>query len=87
VSIGGTRPVYPDGIADDSLGSLPNTPAPERAGGEYTGDQTSKWVAAPGSVKGIQPVTATNPDGDFAGVPVMAITAEVARTLSGRQPG
>jgi hypothetical protein len=55
--------VFPDGVAPDSGGFFPNSPAPER-GHEVTGEDLS-WVGGP---KGHQPRTATNPDGDMPGV-------------------
>jgi hypothetical protein len=57
---------FPDGIADDAAGFIPNFSAPERVYGEYTGEQLS-WVGGP---RGHQPITSTNPDGDIPGVPV-----------------
>lgn len=56
---------FPDGVADDAVGFIPNPPAPEK-GHEFTGEDLS-WVGGP---HGYQPITSTNPDGDFPGVPV-----------------
>jgi hypothetical protein len=57
---------FPDGLAVDHIGFIPNTPAPEQQFPEYTGEQL-QWVGGP---KGLQPITSTNPDGDISGVPV-----------------
>lgn len=57
-----------DGIADEPV-EWPNLPAPERAAGEYTGDDLS-WVAGPGRAVGVQPNTSTNPKGQIKGVPL-----------------
>ena len=55
---------FPDGVAKDAVGMIPNIPAPERT--SFTGDDLS-WVGGP---KGYQPITSTNPDGDIPGVPL-----------------
>jgi hypothetical protein len=70
---------FPDGVADDAMGSVTNLPAPERS--SFTGEDVS-WVGGP---KGHQPITSTNPDGDIPGMPVMTITAAVAAKLAGPQ--
>ena len=57
---------FPDGVAVDAVGSLPNLIAPERLVPAYTGDQL-QWVGGP---VGHQPITSTNPNGDIPGVPV-----------------
>ena len=49
----------------------------------YTGDHTADWEAGRGGAHGFQPKTFTNPDGDIAPVPAMAITAELAAVMSG----
>jgi hypothetical protein len=56
---------FPDGVAFDAVGYTPNVIAPERPYGEYKGEQLS-WVGGPA---GPQPITSTNPDGDYPGVP------------------
>jgi hypothetical protein len=63
---------------------IPNFPAPERAGGEYTG---SPVTAVLGGTHGYQPQGANNPLGDVPGVPVMSLTAETLGKLSGPQDG
>lgn len=55
---------FPDGVAPDAVGFIPNPAAPERT--SFTGEDLS-WV---GKGHGYQPITATNPDGDYPGVPV-----------------
>jgi hypothetical protein len=55
---------FPDGVAPDAVGSLPNPPAPEALLPELHGE--AQFYGGP---KGIQPITATNPDGDVAGIP------------------
>jgi hypothetical protein len=57
-----------DGIAGQPV-SWSNVPAPERAAGEYTGDELS-WVAGPGGAYGAQPRTSTNPHGTIVGIPL-----------------
>lgn len=57
-----------DGIAGTPV-FWGNLPAPERAAGEYTGDDLS-WVAGPGRAIGVQPLTSTNPEGTIHGIPV-----------------
>jgi hypothetical protein len=59
---------FPDGVAPDALGHIPNYPAPEE-GHEFTGEDLS-WVAGPGEAHGYQPITSTNPDGDYPGAPL-----------------
>lgn len=49
----------------------------------YTGDHTADWEAGKGGAHGFQPRTFTNPDGDIAPVPAMAITAELAAMMQG----
>lgn len=63
---------------------IPNFPAPERAGGEYTGNPVT---AVLGGTHGYQPQGANNPLGDVPGIPVMSINAETLQVLSGAQPG
>ena len=62
---------------------IPNPPAPERAGGQYTGNPVT---AVLGGTIGIQPQGANNPAGQVPGVPVMSITAASLQLLSGPQP-
>jgi hypothetical protein len=57
---------FPDGIAVDAVGFIPNPPAPEKQFGEYHGEQLN-WV---GPSHGYQPITSTNPNGDYPGMPV-----------------
>ena len=57
---------FPDGVAPDTPGMLPNPPAPEALAPPLTHEDLS-WVGGP---KGLQPVTAANPDGDYAGYPL-----------------
>ena len=60
---GGT--VYPAGEF-----FIPNPPAPEEQVAEFTG-QDNTWIAGVGGAQGLQPITADNPNGDFAGVSPM----------------
>lgn len=60
---------FPDGVAPDALGFIANPKAPEEMFPEYTGDDLS-WV---GPSHGYQPITSTNPDGDYPGIPVMSL--------------
>jgi hypothetical protein len=62
---------------------IPNPPAPERAGGEYTGNPI---LAVLGGTVGYQPNGANNPVGNVGSVPVMSITAATLALLSGPQP-
>jgi hypothetical protein len=62
---------------------IPNPPAPERAGGQYTGNPIT---AALGGTIGYQPQGANNPEGQTPGVPVMSINAATLQMLSGAQP-
>lgn len=55
-------------------GWIANTPAPERALPEYTGDPTPHWRGNP-----------TGWMAQPASVPVMAITAAIAQMLAGAQ--
>jgi hypothetical protein len=63
-----------DGIANGSLGFLPNPKAPEMQVPEFHGEDTS-WYNDGSTgpvVKGMQPITSTNPNGDYAGVSPMS---------------
>jgi hypothetical protein len=60
-----------------------NPPAPEREGGEYTGNPI---LASLGGTVGHQPQGANNPAGDVGSVPVMSLTAATLALLSGPQP-
>jgi hypothetical protein len=62
---------FPDGLAEGSLGMLPNPKAPEENYPPLVGEDLS-WVAGPGGAKGKQPITSTNPNGDYAGVSPMS---------------
>jgi hypothetical protein len=62
---------FPDGVAPDTLGFLPNPKAPEENYPPLIGEDLS-WVAGPGGAKGVQPITSTNPNGDYAGVSPMS---------------
>lgn len=67
---------------DDNF--IPNMAAPERAGGEYTGDPNADGTW--GGPAGMQPQGPNNPNGNVAGVAAMTITAELAGFLEGPQP-
>jgi hypothetical protein len=62
---------------------IENFPAPERAGGEYTGNPA---LAALGGTVGIQPQGENNPEGQVPGIPAMALTAATMAMLCGPQP-
>jgi hypothetical protein len=62
---------------------IPNFPAPERAGGEYTGNPVTAVLGGP---TGIQPQGANNPAGQIPGIPIMSIRADTLAMLSGPQP-
>jgi hypothetical protein len=62
---------------------IPNPPAPERAGGEYTGNPITAVLGGP---TGHQPGGDNNPLGDNGSVPVMSLTADALATLCGSQP-
>jgi hypothetical protein len=66
------------------MGYIPNFPAPERAGGEYTGNPIT---SALGGTTGYQPQGPNNPAGQVPGIPVMSINAATAERLEGPQPG
>ena len=53
----------PDGIAVYAVGDILNIPAPERT--SFTGEDLS-WVSG---AKSYQPITSTNSDGDYPGMP------------------
>jgi hypothetical protein len=57
---------------------IPNQPAPERAGGERTGEIDYSQNANP--VKGLQPGF------DLAGVPLASLTPELVARMAGPQP-
>jgi hypothetical protein len=60
---------FPDGVANDTPGMLPNPPAPEALVPPLTHEDTA-WIADNTTrAKGLQPVTATNPNGDYPGYP------------------
>jgi hypothetical protein len=63
---------------------IPNFPAPERAGGEYTGSTFPQWS---GGTTGYQPYRPNNPEGQVGSIPVMSLNPETLETLSGPQPG
>ncbi|MGD0067842.1 MAG: hypothetical protein ABSB76_30950 [Streptosporangiaceae bacterium] len=64
-----------DGIAKTSIGFIPNPPAPEELVPPLIGEDTS-WVATNATrAKGLQPITNTNPNGDYAGVSPMSPAA------------
>jgi hypothetical protein len=53
---------------------VPNTPAPERALGDRTGDNYLGGSNPDGvRVAGLQPKTDANPDGELVGIPLMSI--------------
>ena len=63
---------FPDGVAPDTPGMLPNTPAPESLLPQLTHDDES-WIATNATrAPGIQPKTATNPEGELIGIPFSA---------------
>lgn len=65
-------PADMDGIAKTSIGFLPNPKAPEETFPPLIGEDTS-WIATPATrAKGVQPITNTNPNGDYAGVSPMS---------------
>jgi hypothetical protein len=57
-----------DGIAKGSLGFIANYTAGEAQLPQRTGEDTS-WI---GPGKGYQPITSTNPSGDYQGVSPMS---------------
>jgi hypothetical protein len=61
---------------------IPNPPAPERAGGEYTGNPIT---AVLGGTVGHQPGGDNNPLGDNGSIPVMSLTADALACLVGPQ--
>lgn len=63
---------FPDGVAEDAVGWLPNPPAPETLLPPVTSEELEA-VAGPGGAIGPQPITSTNPDGDYPGIPLMAL--------------
>ena len=62
---------FPDGVANGSIGNLPNPKAPEENFPPLVGEDLT-WVAGVGGAKGMQPVTSTNPNGDYQGVSPMS---------------
>lgn len=48
----------------------------------YSGDQSSTWVAAPGSEVGPQPISDSNPHGTYAAMPAMTLTLETLGLLA-----
>jgi hypothetical protein len=66
-----------DGIAPGGLGFLPNPKAPEENyPNQPPGDAMvyNDGTTCP-IVKGYQPITSTNPNGDYQGVPIMAVAS------------
>jgi hypothetical protein len=65
-----------DGIAKTSLGFIANFTAGEAQLPQRHGEDAS-WI---GPGKGYQPITPTNPNGDYAGVSIMSpgVTAAIA---------
>jgi hypothetical protein len=61
----------PDGVAPGSLGFLPNPKAAEMQAPPLVGEDLT-WVAGVGGAKGMQPITASNPNGDYEGVSPMS---------------
>jgi hypothetical protein len=61
-------------------------PRPAEAMTSYTGDQSHTWVAAAGSETGPQPISDTNPNGTYEGIPAMSLTAASLSLLEGPQP-
>lgn len=67
---------YPDGLAKDSPRFLPPVLAPGLTLPQVTGDDLS-WVATNATrARGVQPITNVNPDGDYAGTPLMAVRGQ-----------
>jgi hypothetical protein len=62
---------------------IPNPPAPERGGGEYTGNPVTAIL---GGTVGYQPQGPNNPEGQIPGILAMSITAATLQMLSGAQP-
>ena len=59
-------------LAPTSIGFIPNPPAPEEQVPAVIGEDLS-WVATNATrAKGLQPITNTNPNGDYAGVSPMS---------------
>ena len=58
-------------------------PAPERAGGEYTGNPLTNSL---GGTTGHQPQGPNNPNGDLPGIPAMCITGKSAQLIEGPPP-
>jgi hypothetical protein len=61
---------FPDGTVQPDR-KLPPMLAPELRVPAFTGEDLS-WVAGPGGAKGMQPITSTNPNGDYSGVSPMS---------------
>jgi len=75
-----------DGIAPGGIGSIPNPKAPEEMYAEYTGEVFPYNDGTNGPIaKGLQPITANNPDGDYEGVSIMSPNA--LGSNSGAYPG
>lgn len=66
---------FPDGVdtSDDRVKFLPVMLAPELQVPQITGDDLS-WVAGLGNIKGYQPITNTNAEGDYPGITLMSHT-------------
>jgi hypothetical protein len=64
---------FPDGVAPDAVGFLANPPAPEALVPPLHGEDLT-WVATNATrAPGLQPVTSTNPNGNYPGVPLSAL--------------
>jgi hypothetical protein len=61
----------PDGVAPNSLGFLPNPKAAEMLAPPLIGEDLT-WVAGVGGAKGMQPISATNPNGNQGSVSPMS---------------
>jgi hypothetical protein len=72
---------FPDGVANDGrIIVFVNPKAPEENYPESHGEDLT-WVAGVGGAKGLQPITSTNPNGDYAGVsPMSAGLADIMAT-------
>jgi hypothetical protein len=66
----------PDGVAPGSVGFIVNSKAPEENYPPLIGEDLT-WVAGVGGAKGMQPITSTNPNGDYAGISPMSPVSPV----------
>jgi len=67
----------------------PNLPAPERAGGEYTGNDPLTWENSPANgpvALGMQPSGDNNPAGNMGSIQAMTLNAVSAALLEGPLP-